>query len=372
MNPRILIVSPVPSHNHHEGNAARVRQLVGALQNWGAIIHFVLYDLYGSPETTINAMRQDWDHVSVVKPQKPITPSLPASYHVDDPFDPALGEHVAALCRDWSYDLCIVNYVWLSKVLEYVPSGVKKVVDTHDVFGDRQRLTIEQGMNAEDAWYYTTPGLEAMALKRADTVIAIQDVEAAYFRGLLGGAVEVVTIGHPLPPRFLAPSTGKAVTVGYLGSDNVWNDRSFRALENALDDFEDQLGNADWMVAGSICRKLGDSIRHFRPIGRVDRLVDFYEAVDIVVNPMLGGTGLKIKSVEALSFGRVLLSTQDGILGLPVVHPAQECGSVPELAKWLVDLIGNPSELAKIRRDGCFAYNEYYRRQLDIIYKLAN
>ena len=55
-------------------------------------------------------------------------------------------------------------------------------------------------------------------------------------------------------------------------------------------------------------------------MGRIDRIEDFYSAVDVAINPMIAGTGLKIKTVEAMNFGVPIVSTISGSEGLPVVQ----------------------------------------------------
>jgi Glycosyl transferases group 1 len=64
-----------------------------------------------------------------------------------------------------------------------------------------------------------------------------------------------------------------------------------------------------WLIAGTILRRgLPLVSRPFR-LGVVERLEYFYAMVDCIVNPMIGGTGLKIKTIEALGYGRPIIGT---------------------------------------------------------------
>jgi hypothetical protein len=49
----------------------------------------------------------------------------------------------------------------------------------------------------------------------------------------------------------------------------------------------------------------------------VDDLDDLYVQVDLVINPVWLGSGLKIKTVEALNKNKHLLTTPKGIDGMP-------------------------------------------------------
>ena len=53
-----------------------------------------------------------------------------------------------------------------------------------------------------------------------------------------------------------------------------------------------------------------------RLLGHVENLAEFYNSVDVVINPVEFGTGLKIKSVEGLAFGKPLITTPEGVVGL--------------------------------------------------------
>jgi len=80
--------------------------------------------------------------------------------------------------------------------------------------------------------------------------------------------------------------------------------------------------------------------------GLVDDLEAEYAAADVVVNPVLGGTGVAIKAIEALARGKPLVCTTPGARGLLVAgFPTQPCVVVDEpeaLADALVGLLEDP------------------------------
>jgi hypothetical protein len=51
-------------------------------------------------------------------------------------------------------------------------------------------------------------------------------------------------------------------------------------------------------------------------MGELSSLKSIYDLSDIVINPLTIGTGLKIKSIEALGFSKALISTSVGADGL--------------------------------------------------------
>jgi glycosyltransferase involved in cell wall biosynthesis len=152
--------------------------------------------------------------------------------------------------------------------------------------------------------------------------------------------VEVAVLGHMPPLRFLAGPPGPApgVPFGYLGSANPWNLAAVRALDAALAAAPD----LPWLLAGRILRRQ-DLLLASRPrlMPHVPDAASFYAAADCVLNPMAGGTGLKIKTVEALAFGNPVLGTRDAFAGLPVEHPGHRCADVAELVALMREFTGS-------------------------------
>jgi len=313
----VLVVSPIPSHPRDQGNSARIFRLGKMFQLAGHPVHFVYFGLEGLTDRQADMHRRCWDRFYFIQPRGPAPePSLRDYFHVDDWFDDRITELAVELCRRWDYSLCLANYVWCSKHLEALPDRVLKVIDTHDVFGDRHLVARAAGM--EPVWFYTSKVLEAMALERADLVVAIQDEEAAYFRSIC--SKPVVTVGYAVPD-FILPkgrrSAGERLRVGYLGSGNPFNLNSILAFQEAVLRHQELLRTHEFHLAGTICRSMDKvSNKVFKLWGVVDDVADFYREMDLLVNPMVGGTGLKIKSVEVLAYGKPLFATRDAMVGI--------------------------------------------------------
>ena len=67
---------------------------------------------------------------------------------------------------------------------------------------------------------------------------------------------------------------------------------------------------------------MGDNVQLLGPMEALDSL---YRQTDIVINPVFAGGGLKIKNVEALSFGKPVITSTAGVIGL---EGAQEVGAL--------------------------------------------
>jgi len=345
---RVLVVSPVASHPAEQGNSTRIQALGEALMARGLVCEFLYYTAEGLTPAQRAAMAGFW-HALHLHPAEPVgEPGLPGAWGLDDWCPPSLAERVAALQRAGRYDAVLVNYVWMSRVLEGV-AGALRVVDTHDLFGDRHLIARAQGL--DPSWFFTTREEEARGLDRADLVLAIQEEEAAALRERT--ARPVLTLGHMPEPRFLtepgAAAAAPRAMFGYLGSANPWNAASVRALDAAL--LAAGAPDLPWLLAGRI---LG---RRDLALASAPLLLDpvpepgvFYRAVDCVLNPMTGGTGLKVKTVEALAHGRPVLGTRDAFAGLPAEHPGHAAADAAAVVALMREYAGSDAFRRELRR----------------------
>jgi hypothetical protein len=258
-----------------------------------------------------------------------LAPTGPDFHRLDDWCPEAVATMAASLHRRWRFDAVLCNYVWFSRAFEGVGADTLKIIDTHDIFAERHARLREAGV--APAWFSTSTAEEDRGLARADMVLAIQPEEAAAFRARGHGDVRV--LGHLLSPRArLVRDHGRGpITAGYFASGNPLNHAAFTALRA---DLPSAPRDTRLIVAGAVCDRL-TLTTPFAVMGRVDNAQAFYEAVDLALNPMAGGTGLKIKSVEALAQGVPLLATRAAMTGLPSYHMLHRLNGPAEAAACL-------------------------------------
>lgn len=216
-----------------------------------------------------------------------------------------------------------------------VRSQTHCMIDTHDLLHRRKAQFQSHG---RDHWIDVSASEESKVLQAFDTIIAIESGEAKTMRTMapnsrvvvVGHRVDADSIGNRGKNRLSGELTTRSqnlIRVGYLGSVNASNVDAVTAfLDSVASELTDQPGLA-FVIAGSICdaiqtERLGVDVRL---LGQVDNVIDFYDQVDVVVNPVGYGTGLKIKSIEAIAFKKPLLCTPQGwageIIGGVVVVP---------------------------------------------------
>ncbi|MGG5821049.1 glycosyltransferase [Falsiroseomonas sp. HW251] len=339
---RVLVVSPTPTHPQDAGNRARIHAVLSALKAAGHSIHLCLLMRENPSAEALAAMRAAWDQVfEVPHDRAKEARSLGEVNALDDWILPETEAAFAVLAaRQPGFDLVLVEYVFLSRAFDFFPGAVK-VLDTHDLFAGRaERLAV---LGLENRFFATIEAEETRGLDRADLVLAIQAEEAEAFRARTRAVV--TTLGHlpwddrpPLASR-IAPWP---VTIGYLGSANPLNTRALGRFLGALDLGRLDADGGEVAVAGAAGRGLTEQpgLRLLGPVADADAL---YAECDIVANPHEGGTGLKIKTVEALTRGRPVIGTAEAFAGLPAEAPFHRCADAAEVARVAQDCIADPS-----------------------------
>ena len=324
MSKRILVISPTPTHPSISGSRVRICMMISRMKALGHCVHFLHIEREPGDQVQMkNAWGKNYHKLSYQLPKKSLFQRIRKKlkvlvnsesryvFDIDDWWDDATNGSIESMSKQYHFDVVIVEYVFFSKALKCFPQGVLKVIDTHDIFSDRHQIYLNKGVTPQ--WFSTTKKGEKKALDRADLIIAIQDEEGDIFKQLTSKPVK--TIGHFVklkPPGDYILSR----KILYVASKNPINVQSiewfiseiFKKIRRAVPDSE-------LIMAGNICEIIPD-VDGLTKLGLVDNLESVYESAGVVVNPMLYGTGLKIKNVEALGYSKPLVTSPVGADGL--------------------------------------------------------
>lgn len=373
----VLYFSPFPSHPTNHGNRATIYEFASHFKKLGHAVHFVLLDEENLGEDVLADMRGSWDTVDVLS-----TPPFPICLDGELPFDAwyveGLGEHIMRWCRTYDIDIVFCSYVFQSKLLEYVPAHVLKVIDTHDKMGGRYDMLRRNGMPVE--FFSCSPEDEGRYLNRADLVVARRREEADYFDGVIGTQKSVV-IPHVEPARYLTLPFGDVTSVGIVASANRINLMLVRDFLREVDRRASGQLTFKIHVAGQVADMVAqlseDDAALFRRDwvvmrGFVKSISDFYQEMDMIVAPVIVGTGINVKTVQAMAYGVPLLTTRFGAKGVPTVHPMHQFEGVAEMVDGLLRIVDQPAvleELAQVSREVYDAFHRESIRGFDTLFQ---
>ena len=226
----------------------------------------------------------------------------------------ALTEATQQLCLKYNPSVVVAEYIFTSPCLDVVPQHTLKIIDTIDMFSRKQENVIKYNIKELLA---CTPHEERNYLLKCDLIIAIQTNEARLFRQLVPEK-EVLTVGIDYDViNEIDNSNVIADTVLIVGSDNPLNIHGLTEFyKNAWPLISKENPKAILRVIGKIGRYLQVDDEKVQTVGWVKNLDYEYRKATVVINPTIAGTGLKIKSVEALCQAKPLVAWPNGIEGL--------------------------------------------------------
>lgn len=251
------------------------------------------------------------------------------------------------VCRKETVALIIVQ-----KILNTVPATaiahhlrIPVVLDTHDLFyvGKASKPESAIGLTASNI-HTATAQDELSLLRQYDALIAIQHEDADILRRQLP-SMPVITALHPIKAirkrrSFQNPHTSSLLFVGSASAHNV--DALDFFLTNCFPNIVGQCPDIRLDICGSVTATVAIGLPNVHLHGRVENLDDYYAAATLVINPILAGSGLKIKTVEAIAHGKCLVTTPIGIEGLVGIHEAVVCVQPELLAENIVRLLRQP------------------------------
>ncbi|PLX73367.1 MAG: glycosyl transferase family 1 [Azoarcus sp.] len=337
---KVAIVSNIPVFPTVEGNRSRVLNLARAIKAIGHTTHFIYLPSRTNAGTDIDVsahvsefgvkqfsplyrggikkLRYNVKRATLTAGRK-IKAKLGATgayyFELDELYYDGFTDQLRALQKSHSFDAVFVEYVFQSRAFSAFPDQIIKVLDTHDSFADRH-IGFVGSDKKPDYWISLTPEDECKGFRRADVVVAIQEPEAKEFEARLGNdapPVRVVSHFLDLSRRVESYRPGGATFVGSASSPNVnsityFIDRVLPLVVKAVPDFL-------LYVAGTVCKHIPDYPNVVK-LGRVPHMVDAFSHAPLSVNPMLLGTGINIKLLEAMATAVHTVCTETGSRGL--------------------------------------------------------
>ena len=200
--------------------------------------------------------------------------------------------------------------------LLHTDKNILKAILTHDVLHQRSAQLQKIGIAMHDGnWNLKA---ETAYLDKGQVLLAIQKEDAQVFKQMVTQAqvinmpISAVSYSHTIKQV-----TGRCLFVGSNSQHNSCGLQWF--LENVWLQIVQKVPHSSLHVCGSVCDSIRGTFTNVRFLGRVKDLKPEYSAAEVCLVPLLAGSGLKIKLVEAMSYGRACVSTSVGIQGLPEI-----------------------------------------------------
>lgn len=350
---KILIVSKCPTHPTDAGNRRFILNQIQTLKRLGHIVHFLYIDerpllskkLDRNLNNSLKSMNTFFGnlfHIHRVSLVQRLCSIIKQKYRyffcnnfggVDDYYVSDLDDIINKLNKTHHFDCCIVNYYYLTKVFKNISIPLKGLV-THDYFAYKSLLVGDRNVS-----YNIKADQEAIAMQRSPHIFALNSEEAIYF-SKLSPLSKVYTIysTYEYKPSMIVGNH----TLLFLSGSNQYNLNGLNwFLNDIFPILKHEFKDVRLLIGGAICIKIQNFVTddNIELLGYVHNADVFYSLGDVVINPTFQGTGLKIKTFEALSYDKVTMCHPHSTIG---IYPSE---SVP------IFFSKNPNEWVKYLRN---------------------
>jgi glycosyltransferase involved in cell wall biosynthesis len=176
--------------------------------------------------------------------------------------------------------------------------------------------------------------------------------------------------------KFTTPKYNKSIF--YIGAlDWVPNQEALIwFLKNIWTDVSSRFADWEFIVAGrNASSKFEEDIKRYdiKYIGEVDSAIEFIDEHNIMVVPLLSGSGMRIKIIEGMARGKCILTTSIGVEGIDAEN-GQEIfiqDSIVDSKEILIDIMQNTDKIEACRKKAYTFVKEKYNNK-KIIDSLRN
>jgi hypothetical protein len=208
-------------------------------------------------------------------------------------------------------DLIIVEKLHLDWLLPYLPSSIPVYLDAHDLVSERS-LAFHAHQRPSTGLSCTE---EYERLGKFDKVILLQQREVDLAKQWLSQD-RLLCCPHPTSLSSKPILRTQIEHVGFLGGPSWPNIDGIQWFHDLVIPRLGSLAEKCFIngaITYSPFAMFTPHLNKGKPIASLDH---YYQTVDIAINPTFYGSGLKIKTVEALSYGIPLVTTRNGAEGL--------------------------------------------------------
>lgn len=222
---------------------------------------------------------------------------------------PSFKKYVNRLIKEEDFDFILVSYIqWAGLAKKPATGKCRFILDLSDFTSLK---LLEQGGCRQDR-----EALLAEEMRRVELfqqVLCISIEEMWFFSRMVPGP-EYHYIPHGRKARDLGPAGEREYDLLFVGSDNPYNREGLQWFFHSVYPLLNR--SVKIVVAGSISVRAPE-LQGVTAIRYVPSTDELYSKAKVTLCPLWGGTGLKIKIIEALSYGLPTVTTSIGMSGQP-------------------------------------------------------
>lgn len=230
-------------------------------------------------------------------------------------------------------DILFLDTSLLGKVLRDVNKEIKKMVFFHNVESEYARHKVKEAGIRFLPSYFTALYNEKCAIKYADWKICLNQRDSKMLGHKYGQRADFL-LPISFEDRFIEqknycePERKQLLFVGSLFPPN------YNGILWFIEEVMTELKEFELVVVGKDFEKKKEQLErdNVSVIGTVRSIDDYYYSYGAVVMPILYGDGMKVKTAEAMMFGKTIFATTEALEGYDVeqIHTGIYCCNTKE------------------------------------------
>jgi glycosyltransferase involved in cell wall biosynthesis len=248
------------------------------------------------------------------------------------------------------------DFAWFN-YMKVKPSNLKKsktkiIIDMHDMQSARVKVDVLPEIRPSRRKTYLKKFIasELKEINNCDIAVSISPVETDAIQQTYKPKAKLVTLKATDDPRFVLSSSFK-YDITFIGSNSSPNvDGLAWFITDVMPIIFKENKEARFLIQGNINRNrkikeaIGKSDFAHRVIqqGFVESLTPIYESSKVIICPIRYGTGMKIKVVEGMAYGKAIVGTPVAFEGIDISHGLICISESKDFADAVLELLGNP------------------------------
>ena len=251
------------------------------------------------------------------------------SYHIQRFYSKSFEQRLTEILEENEFDIIHLESIFCTPYLSVIRSKTKAkvVLRAHNIEFEIWTQLANQERNPVKGWYLNLLAerlktYETKVLNQVDAIISITNQNKVEINNLgVSVPMEVIPIGLDLRKIENAPLQTETLKLYHLGAMD-WQP-NVEGLAWFLDEVWPLLNSKFPAISCSLAGRkmppflLSRSNGKLGIEGEVSNVSEFIGNKNIAVVPLLSGSGMRVKIVEALAFGKVVITTSLGVTGIP-------------------------------------------------------
>ncbi|MEM6252512.1 MAG: glycosyltransferase [Cyanobacteria bacterium P01_D01_bin.156] len=280
---------------------------------------------------------------------------------------------VKSLLRTYQYDVVVIDHSQLSWLAKFIERKARLIFIAHNVEHEIYSSHFHNASNPLAKWLYAREAdlvkiLESGLAKNASEVWTLTEEDAGYFSGIEGKDKVKVLALPPGPEKTVEESVKKRFDIGLIGSWTwKFNEEGLQWFFKFI--YPELSEQVSIHVAGKGAEWLEGKYPNVSYEGFVPNAQVFMAQAKVVALPILGGSGIQIKTLDALASGSAIVATPQSMRGISLSSSAIQVAENPkdfanlllsEVHDWNIEKSEHAAKVTKdwvIKRRSQFLHN---------------